>query len=72
MATSRVQMWPSAKQARNGIRRGHPELEVECPQCHSGVGRTCFMAPGYWGITHRARKGRYHELSLAKADTLPS
>lgn len=74
MATSHVQVWPNVKQARKGIRRGHPELTVECPQCHSPVGRTCFMGPGYWGITHMVRKARYQELSNASAtpSALPS
>jgi len=54
-----VQCWPNARQARKGIRRGHPELAVVCPQCHSPIGRTCFMAPGIWGITHFARKAQY-------------
>lgn len=74
MATSRAQLWPNSKQARKGIRRGHPELAVECPQCHSAVGRTCFMGPGYWGITHVVRKARYRELCRAAtvSVTLPS
>jgi hypothetical protein len=66
MAT-RVQLWPNAKQARKGIRKGHPELSVECPQCHSPAGRTCFMGPGYWGITHKVRKARYQEMSVETA-----
>ena len=45
--------------ARKGVRRGHPELSVECPQCHSAIGRTCFMTPGFFGITHSARRLRY-------------
>lgn len=70
MATTRVQLSPNAKQARKGIRSGHPELAVECPQCQSPAGRTCFMAPGYWGITHRVRKVRYQEtLASAAPDT---
>ena len=73
MATPGVQLWPNSKQAKKGIRSGHPELTVECPQCHSPAGRTCFMAPGYWGITHTARKARYRELSMAAVTpiTLP-
>ncbi len=47
------------KSTRNGMLKGHPELDIECPQCHSAVGRTCFMAPGYWGITHTVRKVQY-------------
>lgn len=62
MTVSRVQLWPNAKQARKGIEKGHPELMVECPQCHSPVGRTCFMGPGYWGITHLVRRARYRAL----------
>jgi hypothetical protein len=46
-------------QARKGLRRGHPELSVECPQCHSAVGRKCFMKPGFLGITHIARRVKY-------------
>lgn len=65
MATSHVQVRPNSKQARKGILRGHPELAVECPQCHSAAGRTCFMGPGYWGITHLVRKARYRQLSTA-------
>jgi hypothetical protein len=56
MAASRAQLWPNAKQARKGVRSGHPELAVECPQCHSAIGRTCLMAPGFWGIRHTVRK----------------
>ena len=62
MARSRVQLSPNSKQARKGIRRGHPELAVECPKCHSAIGRTCFMGPGCWGITHVVRRARYREL----------
>ncbi len=73
MASSHVQLRPNSKQARKGIRRGHPELAVECPQCQSPVGRTCFMEPGYWGITHIVRKARYRQLSNASAlNSLPS
>ena len=54
---------------RLGMRRGHPELAVECPQCHSPIGRTCFMGPGYSGITHVLRKLRYREESVAEAIT---
>ena len=73
MATSRAQVWANSKQAKKGIASGHPELTVECPQCHSPAGRKCFMAPGYWGITHTVRKARYRELSMAAATpvTLP-
>ena len=48
--TNVLQSWPNSSQARKGMR--NPELAVECPQCHSPIGRTCFMGPGYWGITH--------------------
>jgi len=61
MAASRVQLWPNSKQAKKGIRTGHPELMVECPQCHSPAGRTCFMGSGFWEITHAVRKARYRE-----------
>jgi hypothetical protein len=71
MATSRAQVWPNSKQAKKGIRSGHPEIMVECPQCHSPAGRTCFMAPGYWGVAHTVRKARYRELSLAAAAATP-
>ena len=43
-------------QARKGLRKGHPELSVECPQCHSEAGRRCFMKPGLLGITHAVRQ----------------
>lgn len=52
----------NSKQARRGLEAGHPELSVECPQCHSSAGRTCFMGPGYMGITHRARQALYEQL----------
>jgi hypothetical protein len=67
MATPGVQLWPNSKQARKGIRKGHPELTVDCPQCHSPAGRTCFIAPGFWGITHTVRKTRYRELCMTAA-----
>ena len=47
-------------QARKGIRIGHPELSIECPQCHSNVGQRCFMSPGLLGITHAVRRMTYH------------
>jgi hypothetical protein len=58
---------PNSSQARKGMRRGHPELGVECAQCHSPIGRTCFMGPGYWGITHTLRKLRYREGIVVEA-----
>lgn len=67
MGAPRVQLRPNAKQARKGIRKGYPELTVVCPQCHSPVGRTCLMGPGFWGITHLIRKARYRELLSAAA-----
>jgi hypothetical protein len=67
--TKLLQSRPNSTQARKGMRRGHPELAVECPQCHSPIGRTCFMGPGYWGITHVLRKLRYREESAAEAPT---
>ena len=63
--TKLLQSRPNSTQARKGMRRGHPELAVECPQCHSPIGRTCFMGPGYWGITHVLRKLRYREEGVA-------
>ena len=74
MGAPRVQLRLNSKQARKGIRKGYPELAVECPQCHSAVGRTCMMGPGFWGITHLIRKARYRELLMAGAGpvTLPS
>ena len=71
MATTRAQFWPNSKQAKKGIRKGHPELAIECPQCHSAVGRTCFMGPGYWGITHMVRKVRYQEACIAETMAAP-
>jgi hypothetical protein len=67
--TKLLQSRPNSTQARKGMRRGHPELAVECPQCHSPIGRTCFMGPGYWGITHVLRKLRYREGGVAEATT---
>jgi len=64
--TKLAQSRPNSSQARKGIRRGHPELAVECPQCHSPIGRTCFMGSGYWGITHTLRKLRYREGSVVE------
>lgn len=49
----------TAGQARKGIQVGHPELSIECPQCHSVVGRRCFMSPGLLGITHTVRQMSY-------------
>jgi hypothetical protein len=51
----------NSKQARKHLAVGYPELSIECPQCHSSAGRKCFMAPGYMGITHRARRALYEE-----------
>jgi hypothetical protein len=51
----------NSAQARRGLQSGHPELSVECPQCHSSVGRTCFMGPGFMGITHHVRRALYQE-----------
>jgi hypothetical protein len=48
-------------QARKGFRTGHPELLVECPQCHSAIGRRCFMKPGLLGISHTARLVTYQK-----------
>ena len=47
MATSRAQVWANSKQAKKGIASGHPELTVECPQCHSPAGRTWPIHPFY-------------------------
>jgi hypothetical protein len=52
----------NSKQARRHLQVGYPELSIECPQCHSSAGRTCFMGPGYMGITHRARRAVYEQL----------
>jgi len=57
----RVQHWPTSREARKGVLRGHPELAIECPRCHSAVGRTCFMEPGILGITHRIRITQYYQ-----------
>ena len=46
-------------QARKGMRIGHPELSVECPQCRSVIGQRCFMSPGLLGITHSVRQMTY-------------
>lgn len=48
-------------QARRAARMGHPEMSIECPQCHATVGRTCFMKPGFWGVCHTIRKEKYHQ-----------
>ena len=53
-------------QARKGLRAGHPELSVECPQCHSAAGRRCFMKPGLLGITHAVRQIKYRSQSLQR------
>jgi hypothetical protein len=52
----------NSKQARTRLQSGHPELSVECPQCRSSAGRTCFMGRGYMGIPHRARRALYEQL----------
>ena len=53
----------TSQQARKGLRAGHPELSVKCPQCHSEAGRRCFMKTGLLGITHAARQITYrHQL----------
>lgn len=54
-------------QARKGIRVGHPELSIECPQCHSVAGRRCFMNPGLLGITHAVRQMTYLRQARAAA-----
>lgn len=48
-------------QARRAARMGHPELSVECPQCHAIIGRTCFMKPGVMAVTHNLRKLAYEQ-----------
>jgi hypothetical protein len=58
--------WPTSGQARKAARKGRPELSIECPQCHSAVGRTCFMKPGIMGVTHTVRKIRYQQLRAAE------
>jgi hypothetical protein len=59
----------NSKQARKRLEIGHPELSVGCPQCHSSAGRTCFMGPGFMGITHRARRALYQQLRSQSAAT---
>lgn len=54
----------NSKQARRRLESGHPELSIECPQCHSSAGRTCFMGPGFLGITHRARRALYQQIQM--------
>jgi hypothetical protein len=54
----------NSKQARRRLESGHPELSIECPQCHSAAGRTCFMGAGFMGITHRARQALYQQIQL--------
>ena len=58
---------PSSGQARKAVRRGHPELSIECPRCHSAIGRTCFMEPGLMGITHTIRKIRYQDRQASES-----
>jgi hypothetical protein len=62
--------WPTSGQARKGSRMGHPELSIECPRCHSAIGRTCFMEPRAMGITHTIRKIRYQERRAAEAASI--
>ena len=59
MAYNETQYRITTGQARKGVRLGHPELSIECPQCHSAIGRRCFMKPGLLGITHGARRLKY-------------
>ena len=59
MAYNQPQYRITTGQARKGVRLGHPELSVECPQCHSAIGRRCFMKPGLLGITHGVRRLKY-------------
>jgi len=54
----------NSKQARRRLESGHPELSIECPRCHSSAGRTCFMGPGFLGITHRARRALYQQIQM--------
>lgn len=56
-------------QARKGLRAGHPELSVECPQCHSAAGRLCLMRLGLLGITHAVRQIKYRSQSLQRYST---
>lgn len=49
----------TSTQARKGVLMGHLELSVECPQCHSAIGRRCFLPPGFMGITHLSRRHAY-------------
>jgi hypothetical protein len=52
-------------QARKGVRMGHPELSIECPQCHSAIGRRCLMRPGLLGITHSVRQMAYQKFRFS-------
>jgi len=56
----------TSRQARKGLRAGHPELSVKCPQCHSEAGRRCFMKPGLLGITHAVRQITYRSQLLQR------
>jgi len=66
------QFWPTSGQARKAARRGHPELSIECPQCHAIIGRTCFMKPGILGVTHAVRKIRYQQERAAASPSTAS
>lgn len=54
-------------QARKGFRIGHPELSIQCPQCHSVIGQRCFMSPGLLGITHLVRQITYRRQAAGAA-----
>ena len=56
---------PTSGQARKGVRMGHPELSIECPQCHSAIGRRCLMRPGLLGITHSVRQMTYQKFRFS-------
>ena len=60
----------NSKQARRRLEIGHPELAIACPQCHCSAGRTCFMGPGFMGITHRARRALHQQIQLRTAAML--
>lgn len=59
----------NSTQARRRLESGHPELWVECPQCHSSAGRTWFMGARFMGITHRARRALYQQIQLQNVAT---
>jgi hypothetical protein len=63
---AKIQPQITSGQARKGMRLGHTELSVECPQCNAAAGRRCFMKPGLLGITHAVRQIKYRSQSLQR------